>query len=290
MKNHHLISFILLLVFSSCKKEKALKFPILIPAAYDTIIRVSSNEMLLSEPIVYGINIKDSLDFSKKVNFNDDNFVDNWSLDLYEKKDSILIFVDTSKNFHSDEVIFARSFPPPPPPFYLDSINEININILKYVYDTVAFRKKYIKRKRQHYNTFPVYIFNNAKAKRIVSKSIINGDLYLQVQAKNENGDWKSIEYNYVPGFICGTGHFDYLLKPKHSIVSAIRKYSGDYKTKMRVKFMSLNKVYYSNEFEGEINYSQFNYVKEVSQMIKRFSKKNNERFNFKKQLILLDF
>jgi len=119
-------------------------------------------------------------------------------------------------------------------------------------------------------------------------KPIVNGDLFLQVQAKNKSGKWKSIEYNYVPGFICGTGHRDYTLSPKRFIVSTIRKYSGNYKTKMRVKFMSSQKGYYSNEFEGEINYSQFDFPEQVNLMNKKYSA--NEYLDYKKKLIFLNF
>jgi hypothetical protein len=284
MKNLLLSTLVSILAFSACKNDTKLNFPALITSPYDTIIQLNSKQMLLSEPIVYGANIKDSLDFSKE--FDYDIYKEEAPFEIYEKTDSVLIYVDTSYNdFHSNEMNKLMVIPSPPPK-PSDSIYEYDDDY----FNNVEFKEQWLKREKEHYNTIPVYVYNFSNSNRIISKPIVNGELFLQVQAKDKNGVWKPIEYNYIPGFICGTGHQDYLLEPKHFIVSTIKKYSGDYKTKMRVKFMSLQKIYYSNEFDGSINYSQFDLVKEVIQMNKRYSDSNNKNFDYKKKLIFLDF
>lgn len=242
--------------------------------------------MLVSEPIVYGVNVKDTLDLSFKYKYNEEDYNEEMMFYRVKNRDSILVFVDTIRSdFHTDEMNYFDVFPPPPPPKELDSTYLYKVN-----YDTIAIKERIVKRRREHYNTLPVFIFNNSNSDRVISKPIVNGDLFIQVQAKDRNDKWNSIEYNYVPGFICGTGHQDYQIKSKHYIVSTIKKYSGDYKTKLRVKFMSFEKVYYSNEFYGSINYSQFHFPEQVSRMYKRYPDSTNTTHNYKNKLIFLDF
>ena len=49
-----------------------------------------------------------------------------------------------------------------------------------------------------------------------------------------------------------------YKLASEKYLIYPIIKYHGNYKTKMRVKVFNRGKVYYSNEFFGYINQSQF--------------------------------
>ncbi len=291
MKNVFFTILIIFLSFSACKKKNPLKLPVLITSEYDTIIQVNSKEMMISEPIVYGVNVKDTLKLSGSFDYFTNDYREPLLNDLNNEADSIMIFVDTSQlNFHTNEMNFYSLIPPPPPPPINYKESSDDIEEYDYSYDTIQLMKLRTLRERIHYKTLPVYIFNNSESDRVISKPIVNGDLFMQVQAKDKNRNWKPIEYNYVPGFICGTGHRDYLLKSKRFIVSTIKKYSGDYKTKMRVKFMSQEKIYYSNEFDGAINYSQFKKVESVISMEKRFPDSINGQAYYKRKLIFLNY
>lgn len=291
MKNTFI--FLIILSFSACKKEKQLKLPVLITSEYDTIIQVSYDRMIESNPIVYGVNFKDTFNFSTNYIRNLNDYISYSDMPL---SDSIVVYVDDkNSNFHSHEINYLE-FTPPPPPRIIDSVFDNRLHDYKYAYVDVNYsnlikeQKQFKeKRKKKHFSTYPVFIYNEANKNRIISSSIINGELYLLVEAKDKKGIWRPIEYNDVPGRICGPID-NYLLKPKHSIISSILKYSGNYKTKMRVKFMTSEKIYYSNEFEGSINYSQFDFVDEIDLMNKRFSDSTNETHEYKKKLILLDF
>jgi hypothetical protein len=64
----------LIFLVTSCKKDNKIKFPVLITSEYDTVIQINSKEMMISEPIVYGINVKDTLRFSGSFNYLSHNF------------------------------------------------------------------------------------------------------------------------------------------------------------------------------------------------------------------------
>ncbi len=291
MKYNTLFNVIMLIfLVTSCKKDNKIKFPVLITSEYDTVIQINSKEMMISEPIVYGINVKDTLKISGSFNYLSHNFDELLRSEFNKAEDSILIFVDTKQlNFHTSEMNFYSILPPPPPSLNNSEPFDVNSEY-NYSNDLQISKRLRTERERKHYKTLPVFIFNNSKFGRVISKPIVNGDLFMQVQAKDKNNQWKPIEYNYVPGFICGTGHQDYFLKPKHFIVSTIRKYSGDYLTKMRVKLMSSQKIYYSNEFEGEINYSQFKKTEAVVFMEKKYPDSIIGEPYYKRKLIFLDY
>ncbi|WP_272022236.1 hypothetical protein [Olleya namhaensis] len=294
MKNYPLTLLVLFIVLSACNDKERSNYPIVLTAAYDTIIQLNSKQMLKSSSVVYGLNIKDTLDLSKTSIYNPENYSGNWK-DL--KSDSITVYVDASaSDFHTSYILFSE-FTPPPPPKITDSTYNSVSESYDYVYadfSYAAFRTKTkaLKaiRERKHFATYLVFVQNNSKANTVVSGSILNGGLHTLLEAKDKNGDWKPIEYNYVPGYICGSGFENYLLKPNHSIVSTVKRYAGDYKTKIRVKLMSSDRVYYSNTFDGQINYSQFDKVEQVLAMEARLPETINGQPNAKRKLIFLDF
>jgi len=61
-------------------------------------------------------------------------------------------------------------------------------------------------------------------------------------------------------------------------MIYPIIKYHGKFKTKLRVKLYNKGNVYYSNEFNGSINYSQLD-----STSLRRKFNLLNLTFNFKK-------
>jgi len=71
-------------------------------------------------------------------------------------------------------------------------------------------------------------------------------------EAKSKNGEWKPIEEQYT--YMCGNGLHSIILPPNEFVLTSELIYSGNFKTKLRIK-MGNN---YSEEFNGTINESQF--------------------------------
>lgn len=260
MKNS-IVVFFLICLFSCTGRDSVEAYPIITTQEFDSIISEDSKLMLAANPVVYAINFKDSVNMNDKEE-DEQNYFGEYDENFYTH-DSLKIFVDDENlDFHTSEFnIF--SIPPPPSPKIKDSIydKENGVYEYEYEYDTdKEFEELLLKmeqRKRVHYKTYPVYIYNYGESQTVIQAPIIT-ELFILLEAKNKNNEWKPIEYFEQYGFLCGTGHRDYVLKPKHYLLTTVKRYKGDYKTKLRVKFRSFDKVFYSNEFEGFINYSQF--------------------------------
>lgn len=87
--------------------------------------------------------------------------------------------------------------------------------------------------------------------------------LYLKIQAQDEDGQWKDIEY--LPSSWCGNSYHTLFLPPSHYWEFVIPSYEGELKTKLRARLLykenpeqKEDSVIYSNEFEGSVNPGQF--------------------------------
>ncbi len=95
----------------------------------------------------------------------------------------------------------------------------------------------------------PVFMYNLTKKKQ----NIGFGDLlYMVLEAKNDKGKWKPIEKQDY--YFCGTGINTSILGENQVCVSSVYKYSGGFKTKLRLRHLGN----YSNEFEGYVNLDEF--------------------------------
>jgi len=101
---------------------------------------------------------------------------------------------------------------------------------------------------------YPVYIRNLTN--EITSIPVTGVATEIIQEAKDENGNWRPIEF-WLGGF-CGLGTWSYILKPGYFIITSVYQYHGEFKTEMRIKFRTMNNIYYSNTFHGQINKSQF--------------------------------
>lgn len=186
------------------------------------------------------------------------------------KTDSLLIFVDSqNEKFHSEFHHDIFHLPPPPPKEIQDEfdVNEDN----EFYFESDTIYKDSIK---THYKMYPIYIKNYSSKNTEIEKPIAGGDFFMILEAKNSENQWKPVEYFEQFGFLCGTGHQNYLIKPDNFFVGGIIKYEGEFLTDMRVKFRSFDKVFYSNTFKGKINHSQF----ESDSIIKNIK----DKFNYK--------
>jgi len=74
----------------------------------------------------------------------------------------------------------------------------------------------------------------------------------LITEALNEKGNWQPIEHQYV--YICGVGLRSFILPPKQYVITSVLVYTGEYKTKLRIKYGNN----YSGVYTGSINKTQF--------------------------------
>ncbi len=111
---------------------------------------------------------------------------------------------------------------------------------------------------------FPVYIINrSATTSSIRFFDGINSDMIQE--AKDKNGNWRPIEY-LTYGW-CGNAHGDFLMLPDSYYIIAACKYSGDFDTELRIRLQKGDKIYYSNTYKGQINFSQF----EMSDKLRKY-------------------
>lgn len=74
-------------------------------------------------------------------------------------------------------------------------------------------------------------------------------------EAMDSNGIWRPIEYWL--NWSCGNAYQQMNLGSGESMRYPIRKYEGDFKTKIRIKAKINNQIYYSKPFNGSINHTQ---------------------------------
>ena len=100
-----------------------------------------------------------------------------------------------------------------------------------------------------------VWILNNSKDTIGITKT---DWLYpVILQAKNFNDIWQPVEYRVFSR--CGNSYYlaQFFPGKSNSFVFQIPD-RGNYETKLRFKLMSKNRFYYSNEFNGRIDYCEF--------------------------------
>ncbi|WP_452601144.1 hypothetical protein [Pontimicrobium sp. MEBiC06410] len=131
---------------------------------------------------------------------------------------------------------------------YIVDIDNYEKEGLKIVVDTTQIIYK-LSEGDSASKSHPVFIYNSSYKNYIVGLGTI---LYMHLEAKNRKGEWKPIEKQW--GYFCGTGIYTHILKPNNICVSSVYKYSGNFKTKLRLKHLGN----YSNEFEGYVNLDEF--------------------------------
>lgn len=99
---------------------------------------------------------------------------------------------------------------------------------------------------------YPVFITNKDPDSLMVGYDF---SLELIVEAKDRNGNWRSIHRPSPAG--CGVGKYQILLPSYQYALTALPRYTGDFQTTARLKLYSFENTY-SNEFTISINESQF--------------------------------
>jgi len=107
--------------------------------------------------------------------------------------------------------------------------------------------------KSKSIKSYPVFIRNN-------STDTLNfgfgNFIPLIMEAKDSLDEWKPIQKEFR--YSCGTGLSYIYLPPNEIMITSCKLFEGDFQTKLRLTY-GYEKTAISNEFTGQINYSQFN-------------------------------
>lgn len=237
----------------------------------NNVIEVNSKEMLKTQPPLLGLNINGgttiTIPYDFKSSAYDELHKDNYETFVDSKPEQnhqLNVVIDTTGNFYSTGLIYKNVLPKDTPTKYLDMVKEIK-----------GFRTQYVK-------AYPVFVYNNSNNsnyfKNYGNYSNPNSKVFPMIQeAKDKNGIWKPIEFS-EDIILSPEGNLYYELLPKNFLVTSIIKYKGDYKTKIRVKIVIGKEIFYSNEINGTINYSQFD-TAPVDEFLKVFQIKENYQY-----------
>ncbi len=126
---------------------------------------------------------------------------------------------------------------------------------LKVIVDTQTQISKVVRAGMPAVNGFPVYIVNEA-THHTAELETQNGKLQMVVEALSTRNTWEPIEYLANSS----EKQSEYVLKlpPQHYALTSNIIHCGQHITKCRLKLMSGNSVYYSNQFWMGVNYTQF--------------------------------
>ncbi|GGK40376.1 MULTISPECIES: hypothetical protein [Flavobacteriaceae] len=163
-------------------------------------------------------------------------------------------------------------------PNYKDNL-ELNENLQTKSSDILEYSNlvknsysKYYRESNDLKQAYPILIFNQSRL--TIPINLKEGWVMMIQEAKDKEGEWKPIEY-YEPFVICGNSFWSDILLPNHYAISKIYKYGGQFKTISRVKLLTNDKIYYSNEFNSFINEEQFS----LPDYIKSKEKRNHHFF-----------
>ncbi len=279
MKKQIVLVIIVTIIFS-CKRQDTIKLPTLIKADYDTLIKNNLNEIGIANPVVYSINVNsDSIINLKRKRTYKEGVYSDLNYSKIQKTDSLVIFIDTNENsFHSNLYGYSDPPLPPPPPLFQDSRND-SLEIINYEREYKEMKEKLLN---THYEMIPVYVYNSSGRTQVIENPHYHGGLHLLVEAKDEDNVWKPVEYFEQFNSLCGTGHVNYSLKSGQFIVAGIKKYSGTFETKLRLKLRSSDSFFYSEEFKGSVNKNQFNTEGIIQEMKERFEYKGKSKLKEK--------
>lgn len=110
---------------------------------------------------------------------------------------------------------------------------------------------------------YGIKLFISNTTKDTIKFNAQDSRLYLKLQAQNNKGEWKDIEY--LPSSWCGNSYHTVELEPNAFWNFTIPKYNGELQTKIRAQLkyidsnnLKIEKFIYSNEINGSVNLGQF--------------------------------
>lgn len=200
-------------------------------------MQTAHNKIIYNRPLIDTIHVK------KYPNFSYENYLKLLKqIRNTNSIDSLNILVSTNQtlSIEYDEINFESSTS-----LYSDKINENN-NLVQ--------SDRFNRTSKQLFQSLPILIYNPSHDTIIFQ--LYNGKIKMKQEAKDEDGNWKPIEY--WQNIICGTGQAKAIILPLQVLVLKIYRYNGPFKTEMRIKLEKDGRIFYSNTFFGTINTSQF--------------------------------
>jgi hypothetical protein len=249
MKN--MLPGLLIFLFFSCHQKSVKPFPRLVLPKSDTIIRVNTNQMIQSGAPSLQVNFDGDTTvefrrFSDEINFVNSRMTLN-GITEGPQPDGIQIFIDTSYAFYAKGFVFEYE----PFPYQLGK------NAVENDKKIDAYFDKRHRLQRTAVAAYPVLFYNPTNKKIPIYIGTFDEFKFIQ-EAIDTDGKWKPIEFwETLPMCVGGDDYFEIL--PKHYAASAVVKYHGNFKTRLRVRMMISGKSFYSNSIIGHINRSQFN-------------------------------
>lgn len=137
-----------------------------------------------------------------------------------------------------------------------DSLDISGFEIFPDYNTTVYYRERY-NMDTSFYEYYPVYLVNSTKNDKLFlgKDSHVFAIQEAQYKTKYRNR-WYAIE---GAGFdFCGNGTWGMIVHPREFMMFLMRKYQGDYLTKIRVRFRNGESLYVSTAFNGMIDERQF--------------------------------
>ena len=101
---------------------------------------------------------------------------------------------------------------------------------------------------------FPVYVANTSPHRKLLYGK--DGHVFAIQEAKDRDGQWRPIESKGAD--FCDSGEWILKLRPGQMGVFLMNKYSGEYKTLLRVRLQNGESRYVSAPYKGQINERQF--------------------------------
>ena len=251
MKRFAIIASIV--IFCNCSRSEPI-YPRLIPQSAKVVVEANVNEMTESLAPILQMNF-DSTAAIFKSPYDWDKNRSQKRLRWPPWKDTVVvphglkIIIDTSYNFHlKDFQVHERDFP------NMDSLAKSGLSQDEIYKKYSDYYLNLEKDGGRFYESYPVLFYNESDTDMYIYTD--ENFVFIQ-EALDVDGNWKPIEY-WSPTPSCIPTWRYLAISPKHYAASAIVKYHGNFKTKLRVRFQTDAGIYFSNAVTGYINRSQF--------------------------------
>ena len=249
----------IVLFFSSCNRKEESKYPRLILPKVKKSIRVNSNGMLrMFSDYPLAINFNKDTILKKEVDFKslDKHCVGFKDIDTILPRYNFKIILDTTYLISLNGFLYKSLTPPDEKKIVSSGLINNKIPNNFQISESAKIVSKYFNEisdlSYDYINCYPLLIYNNDL------KPAYFKEIKMIQQAKDTDGKWKPIEFFQATPTCIVTNTFLKFNPNKYQALGVI-KYNGNFKTKLRVKVKINNEIYYSNEFCGIINRSQFN-------------------------------
>lgn len=191
-------------------------------------------------------------DFSNKITFNTQSIAPQGAtiIGKFQFTDTIDINPKKVQFTTSEDYITGH------PIIKIEDRLDINNFELIVDYQSTVRYNRYFKNNPQLFEYYPVYFVNSSTTDKVFlgKDATANG-----IQEAFDQGNlpaWKPIES--LETLSCGNGKWALIVHPQEFVLVLMKKYHGDYETKMRVQFTIGKNVFTSKPFKGKINKGQF--------------------------------